>query len=181
MGNNTMSKNEKLFTHNSQASKSDLSSLTETISISRADIMEMVKKSVKKILKESNLDELEAWHGTVADFMKFNNSFAGTGEGSQVYGDGVYLTNVKDTGRWYAATIALKKATKGSNELKTMIGYLKNASFKFDLFNEMTPENFEEKRQILLDNLQSKMENAARPDTKAKYERLIQMIKHIYS
>lgn len=176
MGNNTMSKNEKLFIHNSQASKFDLSSLTETISISRADIMEMVKKSVKRILKESNLDELEAWHGTVADFMKFSNSFAGTGEGSQVYGDGVYLTNVKDTGRWYAATIALKKATKGSNELKTMIGYLKDASFKFELFNEITPENFEQKRQILLDNLQSNMENAARPDTKAKYERLIQMV-----
>ena len=177
MGNNTMSKNEKLFIHNSQVSQFDLSSLSETISISRNDIMEMVKKSVRRILKESNLDELEAWHGTVADFMKFSNSFAGTGEGSQVYGDGVYLTNVKDTGRWYAATIALKKATKGSNEYKTMIGYLKNASYKFDLFNEMTPENFEQKRQLLLNNLQSAMEKSAKPDTKAKYERLIQMIK----
>lgn len=176
MGNNIMSKNEKLFIHNSQVSKFDLSSLNETISISRADIMEMVKKSVKRILKESNLDELEAWHGTVADFMKFSNSFAGTGEGSQVYGDGVYLTNVKDTGRWYAATIALKRATKGSNELKTMIGYLKNASFKFDLFNEMTPENFMKKRQILLNNLQSAMEKAATLGTKSKYERLIQMV-----
>ena len=177
MGTNNMNKSEKLFIHNSQASKFDLSSLTETISISRADIMEMVKKSVIRILNESNLDELQVWHGTVADFLKFNNSFAGTGEGSQVYGDGVYLTNVRDTGRWYAATIALKKATKGSNEIKTMIGYLKNASFKFDLFDEMTPENFEQKRQILLDNLQSAMEKAAKPDTKAKYEQLIQMIK----
>ena len=55
-----------------------------------------------------------------------------------------------------------------------MIGYLKNASFKFDLFNEMTPENFMEKRQILLNKLQSAMEKAAGFDTKSKYERLIQ-------
>lgn len=115
MGNNTMSKNEKLFIHNSQVSKFDLSSLTETISISRADIMEMVKKSVRRILKESNLDELEAWHGTTADFDRFDLSFLGTGEGTQVYGYGVYLTDVYDTGKWYAISTAYDK-NKGKNK-----------------------------------------------------------------
>jgi hypothetical protein len=147
-----------------------------TIRINNSDIAEMVKKCVNQILNENSIDELQAWHGTVADFMKFSNSFAGTGEGSQVYGDGVYLTNVKDTGRWYAATISLKKAPKGSNELKTMIGYLKNASFKFQLFDEITPENFLEKKQQLLNNLIQNMEQSKGVDTKKKYTRLIKMI-----
>ena len=176
MGNNTMSKNEKLFIHNSQVSKFDLSSLTETISISRADIMEMVKKSVRRILKESNLDELQAWHGTVADFMRFSNSFAGSGEGSQVYGDGVYLTNVKDTGRWYAATIALKKATKGSNEIKTLIGYLNKVTHRFDLLKKITTENFPKIKQEILEKLYAEMEAASKPDTKVKYEHLIKIV-----
>ena len=115
MGNNTMSKNEKLFIHNSQVSQFDLSSLSETISISRADIMEMVKKSVRRILKESHLDELEAWHGTTADFDRFDLSFLGTGEGTQVYGYGVYLTDVYDTGKWYAISTAYDK-NKGKNK-----------------------------------------------------------------
>jgi hypothetical protein len=176
MGNNTMSKNEKLFIHNSQVSKFDLSSLTETISISRADIMEMVKKSVRRILKESNLDELQAWHGTVADFMRFSNSFAGSGEGSQVYGDGVYLTNVKDTGRWYAATIALKKATKGSNEIKTLIGYLNKVTHRFDLLKKITTENFPKIKQEILGKLYAEMEAASKPDTKVKFEHLIKIV-----
>jgi hypothetical protein len=115
MGNNTMSKNEKLFIHNSQVSQFDLSSLSETISISRNDIMEMVKKSIKRILKESDLNELEAWHGTTANFDRFDLSFLGTGEGTQVYGYGVYLTDVYDTGKWYAISTAYDK-NKGKNK-----------------------------------------------------------------
>ena len=114
MGNNTMSKNEKLFIHNSQASKFDLSSLYETVSINRNDITEMVRKTVNKILSENLQNELEAFHGTLAKFNQFNHkNFAGSGEGTARYGEGIYLTNVQDTGLHYAATICGQKY--GSN------------------------------------------------------------------
>jgi DNA adenine methylase len=176
MGTNNMNKREKLFIHNSQRANFNLSSLSETVKVSRTDIHEMVRKCVNKILRESYLDELEAWHGGTADFMQFDNKYVGTGEGSQVYGYGVYLTNVKDTGRWYAATVAVKKAPKGSNVYKTMLGYLKNASYRFDLFDEITPENFQEKKQTLLNNLRAKMDEATRPNTKKQIEQLIFMV-----
>ena len=128
MGNNTMSKNEKLFIHNSQVSQFDLSSLSETISISRNDIMEMVKNSVKRILSENAMDELEVYHGTMASFDRFDMGFMGTGEGSQVYGYGLYFTDAYNTGEWYAVSIAFDKGTKDKSikrsEIKTVLTYV---------------------------------------------------------
>lgn len=128
MGNNTMSKNEKLFIHNSQVSQFDLSSLSETISISRNDIMEMVKESVNRILSENAMDELEVYHGTMASFDNFDMSFMGTGEGSQVYGYGLYFTDAYNTGEWYAVSIAFDKGTKDKSikrsETKTILTYI---------------------------------------------------------
>lgn len=128
MGNNTMSKNEKLFIHNSQVSQFDLSSLSETISISRNDIMEMVKESVNRILSENSLDELEVYHGTMASFDRFDMGFMGTGEGSQVYGYGLYFTDAYNTGEWYAVSIAFDKGTKDKSikrsEIKTVLTYV---------------------------------------------------------
>lgn len=128
MGNNTMSKSEKLFIHNSQVSKFDLSSLTETISISRTDIMEMVKQSVIRILNENRQDELVAYHGTPASFDNFDMSFMGTGEGTQVYGYGLYFTDVYDTGEWYAISIAFDKGKKDKSlsktDSKTIVTYI---------------------------------------------------------
>lgn len=167
MGNNTMSKNEKLFIHNSQVSDFDLSSLSETISISRNDIMEMVKKSVNKILNENDLDELEAFHGSSVLFDKFDMSFVGSGEGSQVYGWGVYLTDVKDTGRWYAATIALKNAGRDNNNpIKLIYGLIKGATGR--LMREMNPKNFLKKRDVILNRLQEKLNISKGDNTKQR-------------
>ena len=128
MGNNTMSKNEKLFIHNSQVSQFDLSSLSETISVSKNDIMEMVKESVNRILSENAMDELEVYHGTMASFDNFDMSFMGTGEGSQVYGYGLYFTDAYNTGEWYAVSIAFDKGTKDKSikrsETKTILTYI---------------------------------------------------------
>lgn len=168
MGNNTMSKNEKLFVHNSQVSQFDLSSLSETISISRNDIMEMVKKSIKRILSENIETELQAWHGSQADFNNFDMSFMGTGEGNQTYGWGIYLTDVKDTGRWYAATISVRnnKDVDKDNHFRTILELLKTASKKpgekrDTLVREMTPENFETNKNIIINNLSTKLQKAS--------------------
>ena len=75
--------------------------------------MEMVKTSLNRILSENMQDEIITYHGTLAKFDKFNHKeFAGTGEGSARYGEGVYLTNVRDTGLHYTATICGQKYGK---------------------------------------------------------------------
>lgn len=128
MGKDNMNKREKLFIHNSQASKFNLSSLSETTKISRADINEMVLECVKRVLNENNLDELNVFHGTEANFDKFDLSFIGTGEGTQVYGYGLYFTDVEDTGEWYVVeTIWSNKwdSVKCSKKLPIAVQHLK--------------------------------------------------------
>jgi hypothetical protein len=39
----------------------------------------------------ARLEIAGTWHGTAADFRKFNTDFMGTGEGAQAYGWGIYL------------------------------------------------------------------------------------------
>lgn len=70
----------------------------------------MVKSAVNKIIAENRQDELTAWHGSAADFDNFDLNFIGTGEGTQAYGYGVYVSGVKETGKMYAviATYANK-------------------------------------------------------------------------
>ena len=53
--------------------------------------------------KSANTAEfMQVWHGSSAIFDQFDGAFMGTGEGSQVYGDGHYVTDVEGTGRMYA-------------------------------------------------------------------------------
>ena len=47
----------------------------------------------------------KAYHGTGADFDRFDHSFMGTGEGNQAYGWGTYVSTNRETGLAYARTI----------------------------------------------------------------------------
>ena len=78
--------------------------------LNEQDIRGMVEASLRKVLSENMQNELTAWHGSAADFDAFDLNFIGTGEGSQAYGYGVYVTGVEDTGRMYGviATYANK-------------------------------------------------------------------------
>ena len=73
------------------------------------DIREMVTTSLKKLINENQQNELVGWHGSTADFNEFDTNFIGTGESTQVYGWGIYITGVKETGHFYAALIAKNK------------------------------------------------------------------------
>lgn len=174
MGKNTMTKNEKLFIHNSQLSKFDLSSLPETVSISKNDIMEMVTNSIKKLFTENMQDELIAYHGTTSLFNKFDMSFVGSGEGSQVYGWGVYLTDVKDTGRWYAATISIKNAKNdSSNTYRSM--YNKISGAKHNVRN-ISEKNYEDSKQRIINNLQIGLEKAKGERPKSEFVKAIEFV-----
>lgn len=68
------------------------------------DIRTMVAESIRLILKENRQDELQGWHGTKVKFDKFSLDFLRSGEGTQQYGEGVYVSECEETGRMYAYT-----------------------------------------------------------------------------
>lgn len=49
------------------------------------------------------------WHGSGADFDRFDHSKMGTGEGAQAFGYGTYVTEVKGIGKNYAEKIGKKR------------------------------------------------------------------------
>ena len=56
------------------------------------------------------------WHGSAANFDEFDHSFMGTGEGSQVYGWGTYVSEVDGIAKSYA-DIATTKRQKSTTPL----------------------------------------------------------------
>lgn len=54
------------------------------------------------IIKENSEQEMYAYHGTSHKFDKFSTDFMGSGQGSQAYGWGIYVTQNPKTGRYYA-------------------------------------------------------------------------------
>lgn len=64
-----------------------------------------VTPEMKQSVKEGQLMFRETFHGTGADFDRFDHSHMGEGEGGQMYGWGTYVTTNKDTGLAYARSI----------------------------------------------------------------------------
>lgn len=171
MGSKQQNKVEKLFIHNSQVSQFNLATLNNNLSYNRLEEMKfkltnseltaIISESVKRIM-ENMQDELIAYHGSTSIFNNFDMSFVGSGEGSQVYGWGVYLTDVRDTGRWYAATIAIKNAKNDkSNTLRSI--YQKISAAKGNIHN-MSEKNYEDCKQRIINNLQSMMDKNAKSE-----------------
>lgn len=79
-------------------------------------LKKIIKEAIYTTLLENKQNELLAYHGTLKDFNNFDLKFIGQGEGSQVYGHGVYVTGVEDTGKWYGVTIAMNKAKEFGQE-----------------------------------------------------------------
>lgn len=52
-----------------------------------------------------SLGQFGAYHGTGALFTKFSNDFIGTGEGHQVYGQGMYVGGHEGTGKAYQKSV----------------------------------------------------------------------------
>lgn len=94
--------------------------------------MKLNKKIIRNIIKEA-LTELQAYHGTGADFDKFDHKhFLNTGCGSQTFGWGTYVTDDKVIGDSYAnnakkPTLTIDGKTFDSVEdLSVMIGNITN-------------------------------------------------------
>ena len=144
------------------------------------EIKQIVTEAVKLILKENVENELLSYHGSGALFDKFDMKFVGTGEGSQVYGYGVYLTDVKDTGRFYAAVAAIKHAGRDDKNIsKLEYGDLKNAMSK--IYHEINDENFLQKKEYILNKLLEACESKKDVSKKERIMRVYNAIKNINS
>lgn len=63
------------------------------------------------------------WHGTAADFKRFDHKFMGSGEGAQAFGWGSYLAQRAGIAYGYwAADVRRKKSGAGKTELKYATG-----------------------------------------------------------
>ena len=55
-----------------------------------------------------------AFHGSGADFNKFEIGMIGTGEGNQAFGHGLYFTDNEDIARFYKDTVQFNQRMRGS-------------------------------------------------------------------
>ena len=96
---------------------SDVTNPTAYDSMAKALDVLINEFSVDAYRKYSGLEESASrvYHGSGADFDKFDHSFMGTGEGNQAFGWGTYVTEVEGIGRTYA-DIAYGKKGENAND-----------------------------------------------------------------
>ncbi len=74
---------------------------------------------------EGDSYSIAAYHGTAADFDKFDLSKIGTGEGAQGFSWGLYFTSAKDIAKYYAQKVAQQRPLP--DDLKPKFGHSKMA------------------------------------------------------
>lgn len=73
-----------------------------TVIISSDDAAKIRKDAEDAIKADAKLREHRVFHGSGADFDRFDHSHMGEGEGAQAYGWGTYVTEVEGIGKGYA-------------------------------------------------------------------------------
>jgi hypothetical protein len=78
----------------------------------------------------ARLEVAGTWHGTAAEFRKFNHQYMGTGEGAQAYGWGSYLAQRYGIAQEYRIADVRRKGAGGfENTLNKFIGH----TFGYDI------------------------------------------------
>ena len=91
---------------------------------------------------------IKTYHGSGTDFDEFSMSAVGTGEGAQMYGHGLYLSDLEDVGQYYRDQVgqvidvladpgvALEERAAGFNSM----GILNETADATEALIEMQPE-----------------------------------------
>lgn len=124
------------------------------MTITESKIKLAVENAMKNVLHENRQDELIAFHGSTHSFDEFDTAFIGTGESTQVYGWGLYMTGVEETGRYYAAIVAKNQNRKRKDDLAIVMNNKIEASIKkpFKMFRS-GDITFEQCKQLVIDNM----------------------------
>lgn len=78
----------------------------------------LVTENQLRVIKEM---AVSAYHGTPHSIDKFDIEKVGTGESSQWFGWGLYFTDVKDIGNWYAKSVGKSKSDESVNKISLHI------------------------------------------------------------
>lgn len=95
--------------------------LTETEDVAREEQIVLFQMGIPAGIRF----QIDAWHGSPYLFDKFTTEKIGTGEGAQVYGWGLYFTDVKGIADWYAKTLGGVEVTKPAKVENSIIEYIK--------------------------------------------------------
>jgi hypothetical protein len=115
-------------------------------------------------MAQGSISPMDVWHGSPhGPFKKFDSSKIGTGEGAQVYGQGLYLGEARGTGEEY------RKALTGNQNLDqfvTTIDGMPTDSFvaKAIIREGGKPEPFIAKMQSKLENQLKSLKKASKED-----------------
>ena len=113
--------------------------------LTNKDIQDMLRDSYRNLVEENvTISESEGtqlrsvYHGSGLDFNKFDHSFMGTGEGSQSFGWGTYVTEDENSARAYAQIhplfynkrLELSKLRREQSKISENIPFLKGKALK---------------------------------------------------
>jgi hypothetical protein len=114
-------------------------------------------------LSQGSIRPMDVWHGTPHKFDKFDSSKIGTGEGAQVYGQGLYLGEARGTGEEYRK--ALTGNHGGDQVIPTIDGKPTDSFVAKAIIREGgDPEPFIAKMQSKLDKQLLGLEKASKED-----------------
>jgi hypothetical protein len=126
--------------------------MQQTIKISESRLRCLIKESIYRIINE-NVNELNAYHGSYANFDRFklDNNTRSSGEGSTASPWGVYVTTKKDIAHYYASAVSRKR------NFDRELGVVKNKGWVYTVeipdennYNYLTfGSGFGQERQIL--------------------------------
>lgn len=115
--------------------------ITGAMKVNRVLTDEEVDEMVRAAGREPQLREGDivrnrvAYHGSAAEFDRFDRGFIGTGEGSQAYGYGIYVSGVKETGRMYAG-IAVVNNDNNPVNTNAYSGDMSNLNWRIEQNNK---------------------------------------------
>ena len=106
---------------------------------------ELVRKSLRVVepAPPPNVPMMITWHGSGKDFDKFSLSYIGTGEGNQMYGHGLYLSDLREVGQGYKDRIGFRPALEIGGDDTDAQYYLGN--FNYSRKNVFVDEDGTEK------------------------------------
>ena len=79
----------------------ELVMITDTLSDNAPSLSKIPNTGIGPFAALTNRRPVKTYHGSGTDFDEFSMSAVGTGEGAQMYGHGLYLSDLEDVGQYY--------------------------------------------------------------------------------
>lgn len=115
---------------NTEANRRAYKLIREKLRKKGIEVHEVSEEQARQMAEAVGAEYQIVYHGSGAKFDRFDHSFMGTGEGSQAYGWGTYVTQIKGIGEGYAKTIANKYSRTFRDYIYEDISNFDNGDFE---------------------------------------------------